>query len=110
MLILTNSNPQSIDVMLCLYKEWHKLQIQIKGIFFQDTTSCIPAFRDTSDLYPCFFPLIRLRKVIHNTICNSKRKYLNLDDSHSALVIFDIFKGQCTTDVLKLLEDINIQA
>ena len=44
MLILTNSNPQSIDVMLCLYKEWHKLQIQIKGIFSQDTTSCIPAF------------------------------------------------------------------
>ena len=44
MLILTNSNPQSVDIMLCLYKEWHKLQIQIKGIFSQDTTTCIPAF------------------------------------------------------------------
>ena len=39
-----------------------------------------------------------------------KRKYLNLDDSQSALVIFDIFKGQRTTDVLKLLKDVNIQA
>ena len=38
-----------------------------------------------------------------------KRKDLNLDDSHSALVIFDVFKGQCTNDVLKLLEDNNIQ-
>ena len=28
----------------------------------------IPLFRDTSDLYPYFFPLIHPRKVIHNNI------------------------------------------
>ena len=54
MLILTNSSPQSIDVMLCLYKEWHKLQIQIKGIYVPRIQLvslpsgihqiCIPAF------------------------------------------------------------------
>ena len=38
-----------------------------------------------------------------------KRKDLKLDDSHSALVIFDVFKGQCTDDVFKLLEENNIQ-
>ena len=38
-----------------------------------------------------------------------KRKDLKLDDSHSALIIFDVFKGQCTDDVLKLLEENNIQ-
>ena len=37
--------------MLCLYEEWHQLQVWIKGLFSQDTTSCIP---DTSDLYPVF--------------------------------------------------------
>ena len=35
-----------------------------------------------------------------------KRKDLNLYDSHSALVIFDVFKGQCTDNVFKLLEEI----
>ena len=53
--------------------------------------------------------LLTMEKIIIPYVIQ-KRKYLNLDDSHSALVIFDIFKGQCTTDVLKLLEDINIQA
>ena len=38
-----------------------------------------------------------------------KRKHLNLDDSHSALVIFDVFKGQCTDNVFKLLEENNIE-
>ena len=38
-----------------------------------------------------------------------KGKDLNLDDSHSALVIFDMFKGQCTDNVFKLLEENNIQ-
>ena len=32
-----------------------------------------------------------------------KRKDLNLDDSHSALVIFDVFKGQCTDDVFVIV-------
>ena len=33
MQILTNLNPQSIVIMLCLYKEWHQLQVWIKGCF-----------------------------------------------------------------------------
>ena len=30
--MLTNSNPQSILVMLCLYKQWHQLLVCIKAI------------------------------------------------------------------------------
>ena len=33
---------------------------------------------------------------------------LGLDAKHSALVIFDVFKGQCTSDVLQILKDHNI--
>ncbi len=36
------------------------------------------------------------------------RQQLKLDEQHSALVIFDVFKGQCTESVLNLLEDNNI--
>lgn len=37
-----------------------------------------------------------------------KRRQLHLEDDHPALVIFDVFKGQCT-DVLKMLEDNHIE-
>jgi len=37
-----------------------------------------------------------------------ERQSLRFSDDHSALVFFDIFKGQCTEKVLKLLEDNNI--
>lgn len=33
---------------------------------------------------------------------------LGLNDDHCALVLFDVFKGQCTSEVLKMLEDNNI--
>ena len=33
MQILTNLNPKSIVIMLCLYKEWHQLQVWIKSLF-----------------------------------------------------------------------------
>lgn len=36
------------------------------------------------------------------------RKQLKLDSQHPALVIFDVFKGQCTESVFKQLEDNNI--
>lgn len=39
---------------------------------------------------------------------NETRKNLNLDNAYSALVIFDVFKGQCTKEVLKFLEDNHI--
>lgn len=37
-----------------------------------------------------------------------KRKQLGLSSNHPALVIFDVFKGQCTEEVCKLLGDNNI--
>ena len=37
-----------------------------------------------------------------------KRKQLWISSNHPALVIFDVFKGQCTEEVCKLLEDSNI--
>ena len=33
------------------------------------------------------------------------RKNLELDGKHPALAIFDVFKGQCTSDVLQILKD-----
>ena len=40
-----------------------------------------------------------------------KREQLNLDDDHPALLIaiFNVFKGQCTEEILKMLEDNNIE-
>ena len=37
-----------------------------------------------------------------------ERKALNLKDDHSALALFDVFKGQCTSQVIKVLEESNI--
>ena len=37
-----------------------------------------------------------------------ERVRLDLSADHSALVLFDVFKGQCTSEVLKLLEDNHI--
>ena len=37
------------------------------------------------------------------------RERLSLSEDHPALAIFDVFKGQCTEDVLQLLEDNNIE-
>ena len=37
-----------------------------------------------------------------------KRKELNLDETHPALVLFDCFKGQTTEDVQKQLSENNI--
>ena len=37
-----------------------------------------------------------------------KRRQLHLEDNHLVLVIFDVFKSQCT-DVLKMLEDSHIE-
>ena len=38
-----------------------------------------------------------------------KRRQLHLEDDHPALVIFDVFKGQCAEDGLKMLEDNHIE-
>lgn len=38
----------------------------------------------------------------------STRKELGLQPTHPAVVLFDVFKGQCTDPVLKLLEENNI--
>ena len=39
---------------------------------------------------------------------NGKRKELKLNADHPALAIFDVFKGQCTERVFRMLEDNNI--
>ena len=38
----------------------------------------------------------------------NKRKEVKLTSDHSALVLFDVFRGKCTEDIFKLLEDNNI--
>lgn len=39
---------------------------------------------------------------------NKERESLGLSNDHCALVLFDVFKGQCTAAVLKLLDDNHI--
>ena len=39
---------------------------------------------------------------------NEKRAELNLPSDYPALLLFDNFKGQCTNDVLQLLDSHNI--
>ena len=48
------------------------------------------------DNYNCLHPRY------YNSIC------VGLGDDHCALVLFDVFKGQCTPQVFKLLDDDNI--
>ena len=38
-----------------------------------------------------------------------KRAQLKLNEDHPALAIFDVFKGQCTEEVLQMLEENNIE-
>ena len=47
---------------------------------------------------------------VKNIIIHVTKKWVQLDLSadHSALVLFDVFKGQCTSEILKLLEDNHI--
>ena len=52
--------------------------------------------------------MIKYVKEIIVPYVTEKRKQFNLSCDHSALVIFDVFKGQCTEKVYKLLEDNNI--
>ena len=40
---------------------------------------------------------------------NQKRQQLDLEDDNPALVIFDVFKGQCTEEVLKMIDDNHIE-
>ena len=57
-MLLTNSNPQSIVVLLCSYKEWHHLQIWIKLLLFQGTTYLYPSFQGYIRFVSLFFLLI----------------------------------------------------
>lgn len=48
-----------------------------------------------------------LKRVIIPYVSESRKK-LKLSDDHPALVLFDVFKGQCTEEVLKLLQENSI--
>ena len=48
-----------------------------------------------------------VEKIIIPYVSN-KRKKLGKDRDQSAVVIFDVFKGQCVENVFKLLDDNNI--
>ena len=39
---------------------------------------------------------------------NKERKLLGFSSDHHTLVLFDVFKGQCTAQVLKLMDDNHI--
>ena len=51
--------------------------------------------------------IVYLEKIIIPYVAES-HKQLKLSSQHPALVIFDVFKGQCTESVIQLLEENNI--
>ena len=87
-------------------------------IIYQGKTSgCLPKFAFPSDWNVTCTPNRwsneqTMKTYIEEIIIpyvKQKREQLHLEDDHPALAIFDVFKGQCTEEVLKMLEDNNIE-
>ena len=55
-------------VLLCLYKQWHHLQVWIKVLFSQGTIYLYPSFAGYIRFVSLLFPLICPHKVVHNTV------------------------------------------
>ena len=87
-------------------------------LIYQGTTSaCLPTFPFPDDwsvtqTANCWSNeqtmMIYIEEVIVPYV-KKKRQQLNLDEDHPALAIFDVFKGQCTDEVLHVLADNNIE-
>ena len=90
--------------------------LPIQLVYQGKTSKCLPSFQFPSDWHITFTP---------NHWCNEstmedyitkillpyiqkKREELKLRPDHHALVIYDMFKGQCTQKILELLELNNI--
>ena len=87
-------------------------------LIYQGTTpKCLPkgvSFPDgwhltyTSNHWSNKSTTIEYLKSIIIPYISNMRSRLGLDENHPALVLFDVFKGQCTESVFKMLEENNI--
>ena len=91
--------------------------LPIQLIYQGKTAASLPAFTFPDDWSVTYTPnrwaneettKMYIEKIIVPFV-KEKRRQLHLEDDHPALVIFDVFKGQCTEDVLKMLEDNHIE-
>ena len=91
--------------------------LPIQLIYQGKTPASLPAFTFPGDWSITYTPnrwaneqttKTYIEKIILPYV-SEKRRQLNLEDDHPALVIFDVFKGQCTEEVLKILEDNHIE-
>ena len=88
------------------------IQIVYKG----KTAKCLPKFSFPSDWHITYSTnhwsnestMIDYIQRILLPYIQTKRKELKLSHDHRALVIYDRFKGQCTLDIMELLEQNNI--
>ena len=90
--------------------------LPIQLVYQGKTPRCLPSFQFPSDWHATYSAnhwsneetmTDYFNKIILPYITD-KRNQLNLSSNHPALLIFDNFKGQCTQDILKLLDTNNI--
>ena len=90
--------------------------LPVQLIYQGSTKGCLPHVKFRSDWHVTSSPnhwanQLTTKDCIKNILnpyLTRKRAEFNLASDHHALCIFDNFKGQLTTEVLKLLEDSNI--
>ena len=114
----TNSSPQrqtsnNCCVWLLLIWKFSSCSIDISGynteVFTKECNlSCRLAHYLYSHHWANESTSIAYIKNIIIPYITKERARLDLSSNHSALVLFDVFKGQCTPEVLKLLEDNHI--
>ena len=86
-------------------------------IYQGKTRACLPTFKFPSDWNVTYTPNRwsneqTMKTYIQEIIVpyvKQKRAQLKLSEDHPALAIFDVFKGQCTEEVLQMLEENNIE-
>ena len=86
-------------------------------IYQGKTPACLPKFKFPSDWNVTYTSnrwsneqtMKAYIKEIIVLYVKQKRAQLKLNEDHPSLAIFDVFKGQCTEEVLQMLEENNIE-
>ena len=90
--------------------------LPLQVIYQEKTSACLPHYKFPEDWHETYTPnhwsneekmKEYLEKIIIPYI-NRKRKEMKVSANQPALAIFDVFKGQQTEDMAKLLEENNI--
>ena len=105
---------RQITAVLCGVMSGEFLPPQL--IYQRKTTACLPRHQFPEDWHVMYTPnhwsnedkMIEYIETIILPYVEGKRKELKLSVDQQALAIFDVFKGQQTERILKMLEENNI--